>query len=152
LKHDADVQMLACNLLVALAEEGWCDGPEAEAVIGRYLAMLTPGFDTLVLGCTHFPLLIPTLRKLCAPDVRIVDSATVTAQAVAGLLAARDLLHPQTRTGHEAFLVTDLPERFARLGQRFLDRDIAAQVTLTGLSLSSTEKAFFSTKPVVIPA
>jgi len=130
LRGDADVQMLACNLLVSLAEEGWCEGAEAEAVVARYLAMLSPGYDTLVLGCTHFPLLMPVFRKLCAPDIRVVDGAFVTAQAVAGLLVARGLANPRAETGKEVFLVTDLPERFGRLGARFLGREIADKVTL----------------------
>lgn len=130
LRGDADVQMLASNLLVALAEEGWCEGTEAEAVIARYLAMLEPGYDTLVLGCTHFPLLKPVFGKLCAPDIHVVDGALVTAQAVAGLLAARGLVNPGTEAGKEVFLVTDLPERFARLGARFLGHEIADKVTL----------------------
>ncbi len=135
LRPDAEVQTLASNLLVSLAEEGWSEGPEAEAVIGRYLKALTPGYDTLLLGCTHFPLLIPTLRKLCAPEVRIVDSATVTAQAVAGLMQARGVANPQERPGRDSFLVTDLPERFSRIGRFFLGREIGDRVTQTELPL-----------------
>ena len=130
LRADADVQMLACGLLVALAEEGWCEGAEAEQIVTRYLSMLTPGYDTLVLGCTHFPLLLPTFLKLCPPDIRIVDGAQVTAQAVTGLLAARGLANAQTGPGSEAFLVTEFSDRFARLATRFLGRDIADKVTL----------------------
>ncbi len=135
LRPDAEVQMLACNLLVALAEEGWCEGEEAEAVIGRYLKRLTVDYDTLVLGCTHFPLLAPVMRKLCAPHVRIVDSASVTARAVMDLLTARGVTNPQEQAGRDSFLVTDLPERFARLGKNFLGREIADKVALTGLSV-----------------
>jgi glutamate racemase len=136
LKKDAQVQMLACNLLVALAEEGWCDGVEAEAVVGRYLEMLVPGYDTLVLGCTHFPLLVPVLHKLCAKKIRIVDNATVTAQAVAGLIAARGMANPQMQAGNETFLVTDLPERFARLAAHFLGRNIAGKVVETSFAVT----------------
>jgi glutamate racemase len=81
-RADAEVRQLGCNLLVALAEEGWCDGVEAESVIARYLHELGDDFDTLVLGCTHFPALAPTLRKLIRPEVPIVDSATATAEVV----------------------------------------------------------------------
>ena len=134
MNRDADVQMLACNLLVGLAEEGWSEGTEAEAIVSRYLSMLKPGYDTLVLGCTHFPLLVPTLRKLCLPDVQIVDSAQVTACAVSGLLTARDVLNPQAGKGSTHFLVTDLPERFTRLGAHFLGQSIEGKVEMTGLS------------------
>ena len=132
LRGDADVQMLACNILVAMAEEGWFTGAEAEVVTARYLAMLMPGYDTLVLGCTHFPLLMTVLRKLCPPEIRIVDSAEATAQAVAGLLEARKLASSQAAAGEETFLVTDMPERFARLGALFLEREIADKVQEVG--------------------
>ena len=129
LRPNAQVHMLSCNLLVALVEEGWFEGREAEALVARYLSMLPPGYDTIVLGCTHFPLLAPVLRKLCAPEIRIVDTALATAEAVAGILAARDLLNPESLPGRDLFCVTDMPERFARLGSHFLGRDIAAEVT-----------------------
>jgi glutamate racemase len=141
LNPDAEVQMVASQLLVALAEEGWCEGLEAEAVISRYLARLAPGYDTLLLGCTHFPLLIPTLRKLCPPEVRIVDSASVTAQAVKGLIAARGLANPQTKAGSDRFFVTDLPERFIRIGKSFLGREIADNVSQAGFTAPPLENA-----------
>lgn len=128
LRPDAQVQSLACGVLVALAEEGWHQGPVAEAAVARYLEMLSPNYDTLVLGCTHFPLLLPTFRKLCPADIRIVDSAFVTASAVAGLLLARQAVNPQTTAGRESFFVTDRSERFDRLAQSFLERNVAAKV------------------------
>jgi glutamate racemase len=124
LKRDAKIQMLACNLLVALAEEGWCEGKEAEALVSRYLNMLEHGYDTLVLACTHFPLLLPVFRKLCPSSIKIVDSGAVTAQSVYAFLSARSLLNSQIKEGSEAFFVTDMPERFARLGRQFLGRKI----------------------------
>jgi glutamate racemase len=130
LNPNAQVQMLATQMLVALAEEGWCEGLEAETVVRRYLSMLAPGYDTLLLGCTHFPLLIPTLRRLCPPEVRIVDSASVTAQSVKGFIEARKIANPKEKAGSESFLVTDSPERFTRLGKSFLGRGIADDVEL----------------------
>jgi len=128
LKQDADIQMLACNLLVALVEEGWFSGGEAEALVGRYLAMLKPAYDTLVLGCTHFPMLEPVFKKLCPPDVMIVDNSLVTAQSVASLLAARGMLNPQSGQGADSFLVTEAPERFARNGAAFLGHFLEAKL------------------------
>jgi len=136
---EAEIQVFAANLLVSMAEEGWCEGTEAEAVVGRYLRQLVPDYDTLVLGCTHFPLLTGVIRKLCAPHVRIVDSASVTAQAVAGLLAARGMANPQTQAGRDTFLVTDHPERFIRLGKSFLGRDIADNVASTEFAVLRLE-------------
>jgi glutamate racemase len=130
-RPEAKARMLACNLLVALAEEGWCEGAEAEAVIGRYLRLLEPGsFDTLVLGCTHFPLLIPTMRKLIAADIPIVDSAATTAAAVRDHLEGRGLLAERPGQGNSRFWVTDSPERFAKLAPRFLDSDFRLSVNL----------------------
>ena len=91
----------ACPIFVALAEEGWTDGPVVEAVIRRYLddvfvagrAASHP--DTLVLGCTHFPVLAPALSGVLGPDVAIVDSAATTADALADALAAGGLPPPQ---------------------------------------------------------
>ncbi len=128
LKPDVRVQALSAQALVAIAEEGWFKGPEAEAVVARYLSDLAPGYDTLVLGCTHFPLLGPVFRKLCSPGVTIVDSAAITAKSVAGLLRARGVANPRTNEGKESFYVTDFPERFERIAARFLDYDISGKV------------------------
>ncbi len=127
IKHyrpDAHIQMLACNLLVALVEEGWSDGAEADAIISRYLSMLQPDFDVLVLGCTHFPLLASTIRKHLPASVQIIDSASTTAIAVETFLVRNDLLRVGTEVGKTSFYVTNAPERFERLAERFLGYDI----------------------------
>ena len=126
----ATVTMLACNLLVALAEEGWCEGPEAEAILRRYLATLEGSFDTLVLGCTHFPLLASAIRDVIGPTPALIDSAITTAQAVKKYLTEKHLGHPTPHTGSSRFLVTDSPERFERLAHRFLKRTIQADLTV----------------------
>jgi glutamate racemase len=140
-RPDADVRMLACNLLVSLAEEGWSEGPEAEMVVKRYLRELDSGFDTLVLGCTHFPLLAPVIRSLIGPDVAIVDSATTTASTVRQFLEARSLATSKQGNGRDRFMVTDSPERFARLAHHFLRQDIAGGVELAHMSLRITPEA-----------
>lgn len=120
------VEQCACSLLVALAEEGWTDGVEAESIIRRYLTPLLKSHqpDTLVLGCTHFPLLIPALRKVAGEDVAIVDSASTAANAVEKLLIEHKLRgqgHGQLR-----FMATDGAARFARVAGQFLGRAVAA--------------------------
>ncbi len=131
LRPDAVVAARACPMFVALAEEGWSDGPVVEAVIHRYLDDLfggEPGArpDTLVLGCTHFPVLAPAIRKVLGEGVAIVDSAQTTAVALAGVLAAAGLRRPG---GHAAgavtLLATDSAERFARVGGTFLGRPLS---------------------------
>ena len=140
-RPDATVTARACPLFVALAEEGWTDGPIVEGVIHRYLdeifvadvAAARP--DTLVLGCTHFPVLAPVLREVLGPDVAIVDSAATTAVALAEVLARRGVLRHDQAAGTVTLLATDGPERFARVGAVFLGRPLApADVEIVDLA------------------
>jgi glutamate racemase len=130
LDPDARVDELACSLLVALAEEGWTEGPIPEAVAHRYLDAATgrgafsPEPETVVLGCTHFPLLAGAVRAAVGPGPVIVDSATTTAAQVADLLARLDLGTPRMDRGALTLLATDGPERFAVVGSRFLGESI----------------------------
>jgi glutamate racemase len=123
---DIKVTQAACPLFVALAEEGWTEGPVAEAAAQRYLEPIFEGPnapDTLVLGCTHFPLLRGVIAAAAGPGVSLVDSAVTTAQAVAARL-------PDAAGGKApapSFLVTDSPARFARLGSLFLGETIAPE-------------------------
>jgi glutamate racemase len=138
----AVVTARACPLFVALAEEGWTDGPIVAAVAHRYLddlfAGAAPGSapDTLVLGCTHFPVLEPALREVLGPPVTIVDSAATTAAALADVLARRDLARPPGGPGGViTLLATDGAERFARVGGTFLGRPLeAGQVEIVDLA------------------
>jgi glutamate racemase len=145
---DAVVTARACPLFVALAEEGWVDGPIVTAVIHRYLDDVfvagAPGDhpDTLVLGCTHFPVLAPALRDVLGPGVAIVDSAATTAAALAAALRARDLLRPDGGRGIVKLLATDGAERFARVGAQFLGRPLQpADVEIVDLAYASASGA-----------
>lgn len=117
------VSALAAPLFVALAEEGWTSGPIAALVAERYLAPLRGGADTLILGCTHYPLLAQAIGD-ALPGVTLVDSATATASAVAGLLAERGLLR-SGGSGWQRYLVTDNLARFQSVGRHFLGREPA---------------------------
>lgn len=110
----------ACPLFVALAEEGWVQGPIPTAVAHAYLDTLVTHVDTLVLGCTHFPVLAEAIAEVVGPGVRIVDSAATTAVAVASRLQQRDLLAPADAAATTTMLATDGRERFARVGAGFL--------------------------------
>jgi glutamate racemase len=127
-RADARVQQLATQLLVALAEEGLVDGPVARAVVHHYLGPLfaTDPPDTLVLGCTHFPALAPTIREVVGPNINIVDSAQTTAAAVRDQLLAAGIARTAGSQSLQ-FIATDGPERFARVGSRFLGRTIEAR-------------------------
>jgi glutamate racemase len=131
----ARVVQLPTQLLVALAEEGLVEGPVAAGVVGHYLGQLFAHDppDTLVLGCTHFPALAPTIRQVVGPQVRIVDSALTTAAAVREQLLAAGIARSAGSQSVQ-FIATDGAERFARVGSRFLGRAIAArQVELIDL-------------------
>jgi glutamate racemase len=120
----------ACPLFVPLAEEGITDGSIAELVAQRYLAPLRAELPerscSLVLGCTHFPVLKDVIARTVGPEVRIVDSAATTAAAVAQLLSAGKLASEGPQAIADAFLATDAPERFARVGEIFLGSKIDA--------------------------
>lgn len=110
-----------CPLFVPLAEEGWIDNEVTEATARRYLEPLLPhALDTLILGCTHYPLLKPTIAKVMGEHVTLIDSAEATAREVEALLSTRGLLRQDTTPGRRHFMVTDAPERFARVGEKFL--------------------------------
>jgi glutamate racemase len=126
-RPDAYVTQVACQLFVALAEEGWSEGEVARAAAERYLAHLDARVDTVVLGCTHFPLLESTISAVVGSSRRIVDSALTTARSVAGALVARDLANRRSTPGVARLLATDGPERFARVGARFLGRAIGTK-------------------------
>ena len=124
---EAEVSQAACGLFVTLAEEGWTKGEVAEAAAKRYLAPLFKGRnapDTLVLGCTHFPVLARTIKKVAGKGVKLVDSAATTAKAVEEALARQDLTAKHKRKGKTRFLATDSTERFARVGGIFFGEEI----------------------------
>lgn len=136
LRPDAVVRARACPLFVALAEEGWTEGEVARLAAHRYLdPLLEQGIDTLVLGCTHYPLLKPLLAEVAGPGVTLVDSAEATAEAVALRLGELGLLAPGPAPGKAFYYVTDDPERFRALGARFMEERI---VHLARVSLDST--------------
>src|SRR5204863_822564 len=90
-----EVISYACPLLVPLIEEGWVDDPVSDQVIARYLEeVLRAGIDTLVLGCTHYPLLRAAIQRFVGPEIKLVDSAQNCATAVKKLLRKENLATP----------------------------------------------------------
>ena len=118
----------ACPLLVPLVEEGWVDHPVTAEVIRIYLTELLEQAqeealdpDTLVLGCTHYPLWRPMLEAAVAPAIKVIDSAEATASQAAQLLAGhRGLYTGSAGAGRCRFFATDSVAKFRRLGARFL--------------------------------
>lgn len=121
LAPEVQVVSRACPLFVPLAEEGWVDNEVARLTARTYLQGLTDeGIDTLVLGCTHYPLLKPVIAEVMGPAVTLVDSAEETARTVAEILGESSLLRPAAEQGNHHYFVTDIPAGFIRVGNRFL--------------------------------
>jgi glutamate racemase len=117
----ARVDSAACPLFVPLVEEGWLDRDVTRLVAEEYLApLLADGIGTLVLGCTHYPLLKPLLGGVVGGKAELVDSADVTAARAAQLLDSLHLSNPDPGPPVHRFFVTDVPQRFREIGERFL--------------------------------
>lgn len=130
-REDLRVTQLACPLFVPLAEEGWTQGEVAEAVAREYLRELAnQELDTLILGCTHYPLLQATigaiLDEVMDHYVTLIDSAHATANALATLLDAHGLRAPETEGAAPLrLLVTDAPSGFMKGAVRFFGGGLA---------------------------
>lgn len=125
LNAEARVYSQACPLLVPLVEEGWLDHPVTRMTVQEYLKpVLAEGIDTLVLGCTHYPLLKPLLAQEVGSQIRLVDSAVSVAEQVAAKLVELDLANPQRQEPTYRYYVTDIPLRFQTVGERFLGRSL----------------------------
>jgi glutamate racemase len=124
----AQVYQTACPLFVPLAEEGWTAEQETFSIAERYLAPLRDfDPDTVVLGCTHYPILRDVIQQTLGPNVKLIDSGEATAFEVARLLADRGMLNPDEVAGSRTlcddldhFYVTDAADRFSRIAERFL--------------------------------
>jgi glutamate racemase len=123
----------ACPLFVPLIEEGWEGHPVTHAVAKEYLhPLLQQKIDTLILACTHYPLLKPTLQSVC-PGVRLIDSGDETGQAVRSMLTERALLNPSTLAPQLQFLVSDIPLKFSEIGARFLGHTLGRVRLVPGI-------------------
>lgn len=111
----------ACPLFVPLVEEGWFDHPATELVAADYLRELREScVRSLVLGCTHYPLLRPLLQRVMGSEVRLVDSGQATAAALETILLNQDLAAPPDSPAQHRFVVSDDEARFRQVGSRFI--------------------------------
>ncbi len=116
----------ACPLLVPLVEEGWLTHQVTRLTVEEYLGpVMARNVDTLVLGCTHYPLLKPLIQEVAGDGVRLVDSAEAMADLAADVLKERDLAAPEAEIPEYRFYVTDVPLRFQTIGERFLGRALS---------------------------
>ena len=123
----------ACPLFVSLVESGWItrDNEATVATAKRYLQpMIEQQVDTLILGCTHFPLLSDVLQSILGNDVTLIDSGAACADYCARLLTERQMSSPNQKDGEQHFFVSDRPEDFSAVAQMFLGREIGSRVQL----------------------
>lgn len=120
-----EVYTQACPLFVPLVEEGWLEGDVPQRIAVTYLERINAGkVDTLILGCTHYPLLISVIRESANQGTILVDSAETTAVAATGILTEMNLRNNANQPGPLNCFVTDLPVRFETVAQRFLGAKI----------------------------
>ena len=125
LNPDVRVTTRACPLLVPLIEEGWLENAITDEVILQYLApLMKDGVDTLVLGCTHYPLLRNAIARLAGEKIALVDSAQNCALAVHDLLQRESLLAPENQRGSLQVALTDPPDAFLRVAKEALNLDV----------------------------
>ena len=126
-----DIIEQACPLFVPLIEEGWLEEEATFLIARRYLQPLVDSqVDTVVLGCTHYPLLKPVLQHILGPDVTLIDSGQETARVVAQRLTQLGLTaHPDHMPQHR-FFISDLPHTFQEIGERFLQRPLPSVETV----------------------
>ncbi|GAA4976072.1 glutamate racemase [Pseudonocardia tropica] len=137
--RDTEITSVACPRFVDFVERGTTSGRQVLGVAQGYLEPLQrAGVDTVVLGCTHYPLLSGVLEIVLGPDVTLVSSADETARTLVRTLHAHDLLRDDTTPpAPHRFLATGDPEPFARLGRRFLGPEIGSVVGRAGAALPS---------------
>ena len=123
----------ACPLFVPLVEEGWFDHPATRLIAQEYLKpVLAEQIDTLVLGCTHYPLLKSLLQEIVGPKIKLIDSAEAMAETTVDLLNRLHLGNQNQQPPRYLFCVSDVPYRFQTIGERFLGRTLG-QVELVRL-------------------
>jgi len=129
----------SCSLLVALAEEGMVSNEVAMTVMKHYLQLIQDE-DTILLGCTHFPVFKQLMRSMLPSNIKIVDSAEATAQAFKTLLKEKKLLTAENhRSGSICYLATDSVERFTKVGSLFLDESLLGE-TVELVDATTVEK------------
>jgi len=141
-RRDARVEVIskACPLFVPLVEEGWNDDPISQQIAERYLQpLLAQDIDTLVLGCTHYPLLRPVLRRVVGPKVHLVDSAEAVSRRVAREIAAHGLAATEDRQADVHFCVTDSGEHFTRSAKDLMRQSTVGAAAEIDVSLEWVE-------------
>ncbi len=124
-ERDAEVFSKACSLFVQLAEDGWTENKIAELIAKEYLSEFKKlNIDTLILGCTHYPILKKVISNVLGKKINLIDSGEETAKEVRRILEQENLLNKQKKTGNHKFYVTDFQKKFKEISERFLGQPI----------------------------
>lgn len=129
-RPDAQITSVACPLLVSLVESNWIDADDevTNAAVKRYLApILKAGADTIILGCTHFPLLSPIIQKIAGNSVTLIDSGLEEAKYVKTVLEEKELTNSAEHRGFCRYFVSDKPQNFYTAANALLGEDISEQ-------------------------
>jgi glutamate racemase len=132
-----DVVAKACPLFVALAEEGFDAHPATRIIAREYLTpLLDRSIDTLILGCTHYPILRSSIAEVAGPNVVLIDPGIATAEKARQLLEEMDLLNRSTSLPRHEYYLSDIPQKFTEVGSRFLGKALrhVHQVSLDELT------------------
>ncbi len=114
-----------CPLLVSLVEEGWINDQVTVLTLQKYLQpLLKEEVDTLILGCTHYPVLEETIRRVIGTGIRLIDSGKETARVVRKVLEEKHLLNRSRGRAEDRFYVSDSPDKFKKVGSRFLGQTL----------------------------
>lgn len=123
--RDIDVFSKACSLFVQLAEDGWTDNKIAGLIAKEYLSDFKKlNIDTLILGCTHYPILKNIISKVVGKKIKLIDSGEEAAKEVRRILEQENLLNKQKKNGSHKFYVTDFQKKFKEISERFLGQPI----------------------------
>ena len=121
----AEIYQQACPMFVSLAEEGWWNTSITRAIAAEYLQpLLDRGIDTLLLGCTHYPLLSAAIAAVTGPDVRQINAGSRVAEQVRQTLAADGLLNSGEQKSHRSFFTSDSVSQFRQMGSSFLEQTV----------------------------
>ena len=138
LSPEVEIFTQACPLLVPLIEEGWLGDTVTKEILLRYLSTLQEGPDTLILGCTHYPLITPLIQE-CLPHVQLINSAHATAKVCKSELAKLSLLRTEDTLGTYQLLATDNLEKFQKMSYYFLG-SLSTSLELVDLTESDYER------------
>ncbi len=136
LNSNIEVTSIACPLLVPLVENNWIatDDEITTAAVKRYLEpIMKKGVDTLILGCTHFPILAPIIRKVAGNGVTLIDTGLEEAKYVKQVLEEKDMLNSKEHKGEQSYFVSDKTQNFCDVAHALLGEDISSKCSFVDI-------------------